>query len=75
MMEYADVKMRNGSEETLFRDRFSGSSTNMVYEVGDFEKAVRGELDVKKCHEYTEETLKIIDEIRKQNGIDFGGSI
>ena len=75
MMEYADVKMRNGSEETLFRDRFSGSSTNMVYEVGDFEKAVRGELDVKKYHEYTEETLKIIDEIRKQNGIDFGGSI
>ena len=75
MMGYADVKMRNGSEETLFRDRFSGSSTNMVYEVGDFEKAVRGELDVKKYHEYTEETLKIIDEIRKQNGIDFGGSI
>ena len=47
----------------------------MVYEVGDFVKAVRGELDVKKYHEYTEGTLKIIDEIRKQNGIDFGGSI
>lgn len=75
MMEYAEVKMRNGSEETLFKDRFSGDSTNMIYEVGDFVKAVRGELDVKKYHEYTEGTLKIIDEIRKQNGIDFGGNI
>ena len=47
----------------------------MVYEVGDFVKAERGELDVKKYHEYTEGTLRIIDEIRKQNGIDFGGNI
>ncbi len=44
---------------------------NMVYEAGDFVRAVRGELDTARFTENTRLTLRVIDEIRRQNGIKF----
>ena len=46
---------------------------NMVYELEDFAAAVRGEADPSQWQENTALTLRIMDEIRRQNGIVFPG--
>lgn len=44
---------------------------NMVYEIADFVRIIRGDTTVDYWNKLTEITLGIIDEIRKQNSISF----
>lgn len=62
------LKMRGCEPVPLMSDR---PSNNMVYELVDFVKAVRGELGTSEFTENTRITLRIIDEIRHRNGIRF----
>ena len=59
---------RNGREETLDIPK---CSNNMVYEAQIFAKAIRGELDVTHYQDKTLESMKLMDEIRRQEGIVF----
>jgi predicted dehydrogenase len=60
-----------GKEKTvLLADR---KENNMVYEIADFVKAVRGEADPAPWQKNTALTLAVMDEIRAQNGIVFPG--
>ncbi len=72
-MESLSIKKRGGEETVLSGGRFkdSGKATNMIYEVSDFVKIVNGKLSDEKFNKNTRQTLEIIDEIRRQNGIEF----
>lgn len=59
---------RNGREETLDIPK---CSNNMVYEAQIFAKAIRGELDVTHYQDKALESMKLMDEIRRQEGIVF----
>lgn len=61
--ENVSVKLRGKDAVPLGHDR---PENNMVYEIEDFVKAVRGELDCRKFHEYTRITLGIIEKILKK---------
>ena len=65
--------MRKQEPQVIFEGREDGGAGNMVYEVADFVKMIHGELDQAYYHEATRETLRIIDEVRKQSGIIFPG--
>ena len=73
MMESVSVKMRGGEEKILVSDRFKSDprESNMIYEVADFVKIIGGELSQEKFSGYTRDTLWIMDEVRRQNGIVF----
>ena len=72
LMESAAVKKRGGEEKILYADRFiDRQENNMIYEAADFAKAVRGELDPVPYNKTTRITLRVMDEIRRQNGIVF----
>lgn len=60
---------RRGEEKQILLDNREGN--NMVYEVADFVKMVRGETDAEESNRITHITLTIMDEIRRQNGIVF----
>ena len=61
-------KPRGEESRSLIIDR---PDNNMVYEIADFIKAIRGELDTEKYLDYSRITIRMIDEIRRQNGIKF----
>ena len=63
---------RKQAPEVIFEGREDDSAGNMVYEVADFVKMIRGGMDTAPYTAATRETLRIIDEIRKQGGIVFG---
>ena len=44
---------------------------NVKYELAAFANAINGTLDTEKYKSYTLETMRVIDEIRRQNGIVF----
>lgn len=46
---------------------------NMVYEIADFVGCVEGRMDPAPWLELTEQTIRVMDEIRRQNGITFPG--
>lgn len=59
---------RNGSEESL---DIPDCSNNMVYEACTFARAIRGELDITRYQDKTLESMKLMDEIRRQEGLVF----
>lgn len=62
---------RGGEETVIFEGREDGTDGNMVYEVADFVRMVAGDVDPTPYQDATAETLNIIDEIRRQNHIEF----
>ncbi len=62
---------RGGEEVVIFEGREDGTDGNMVYEVANFVKMIAGTADAAPYQDATAETLKIIDEIRRQNNIEF----
>ena len=62
------LRMRKSEPVPLMSDR---PQNNMVYELDDFVRAVRGEISTSEFTENTRLTLRVIDEIRRQNGIKF----
>ena len=66
--EDVKIKLRGKEAEALCA---KPDGNNMVYEVADFVAAINGTLDVSIYTEYTRKTLGIIDEIRRQSGIEF----
>ncbi len=78
MLEWVKIRRRtkntgNGknefADEWLVQNR-GGDTSNMVYEVENFVRAIRGERDADT--KATLEVLRVMDEIRRQNGIEFG---
>lgn len=69
--ENVSLKLRNTEETKLMSDRPIKPELNMIYEVEDFVKIINGEMDITPFSVWTAETLRIIDEIRKQNSIEF----
>ncbi|MBQ3078608.1 MAG: Gfo/Idh/MocA family oxidoreductase [Clostridia bacterium] len=63
--------LRKQPEEIIFSGRETAGAGNMVFEVRNFIKMISGELQAEKYALITEKTLEIIDEIRRQNGIEF----
>ena len=59
---------RNGEERVIAAGR---AECNMIYELSDFVSAIRGELDLSYYTSLTESTLRIMDEIRRENKIVF----
>lgn len=59
---------RKGEAKELIGNR---DGNNMVYEIADFVKMIRGEMSPDKFNEITRITLGIVDEVRGQNGIEF----
>lgn len=59
---------RKGEERIIARGR---AECNMIYELSDFVSSVRGELDLSYYTSLTESTLRIMDEIRRENKIVF----
>jgi len=62
------LQMRCGEEKVLVEGR---TENNMIYEVADFVSAIRGEISVDGFNEITCITLRLMDKVRKQNGIVF----
>ncbi len=63
--------LRKKPGEIIFSGRETPGAGNMVYEVRDFVKIIRGEMSELPYQINTRSTLAIIDEIRQQNGIEF----
>lgn len=59
---------RNGSEEEL---DIPDCSNNMIYEAEVFVRAISGQADITHYQDKTLESMKIMDEIRRQEGIVF----
>lgn len=66
--EGAFLRMRGEDAVPIGGER---PTCNMVYEIKDFIRAVHGELDTAKFTRDTRLTMRVIDEIRRQNGIKF----
>jgi predicted dehydrogenase len=60
---------KRGGEDTILVD--GRTENNMIYEIADFVRAIRGEMSVDSFNEVTRITLRIMDTIRDQNGIVF----
>lgn len=67
-LETVTLYPRKGEPKKLIADR---DGNNMVYEIADFVKMIRGEMTPDKFNEITHITLGIIDRVRQQNEIEF----
>ena len=77
--ETLELRLRKGS-----RDPLSGGSTemlpytpadnNMIYEIREFIKLIKNKEVNHKYLQYSLDTIRIIDEVRRQNGIVFPGA-
>ena len=67
-VEAVSLVPRNGDEQKLICDR---DGNNMVYEISDFVKMIRGEMKPDEFNKLTAITLGIIDEVRRQIEIEF----
>lgn len=63
--------IRKKPGEMIFSGRETPGAGNMIYEVRDFVKMIRKEMSCAPYHKNTRDTLSVIDEIRRQNGIEF----
>ncbi|MBQ6715132.1 MAG: Gfo/Idh/MocA family oxidoreductase [Clostridia bacterium] len=63
--------IRKKPGEIIFSGRETPGAGNMVYEVRNFVKMVREEMSALPYQNETRNTLFVIDEIRRQNGIEF----
>lgn len=68
MMESVALHRRGEEKQVLLDNR---AENNMIYEIADFVKMIRGEMTPDACNRNTRITLGIMDEIRRQNGIEF----
>ena len=50
---------------------YEPSENNMIFELTDFVRAVRGEISEKPYSDVTEKTMELLDTVRRQNGIVF----
>lgn len=66
------LKKRSGELQVLVSDR---KENNMVYEISDFVKCISGEMSPDRFSNMTRIGLRIMDEIRRQNGIVFQSEI
>ena len=71
--ENLSLKMRKEQPVPITADARDGTRPewNMVYEIEDFVRAVNGERGTADYTENTRMTMRVIDEIRRQNGIKF----
>jgi len=69
--ENVTLRLRGKEDRPLVPSRPATPEQNMTYELADFVSAVRGELAVAPFTENTRLTLRVIDEIRRQNNIRF----
>lgn len=67
-LETVGFRKRGGEEEILVSDR---TENNMIYEIADFVKCIRGEMSADRFGEMTRIGLRVMDEIRRQNDIMF----
>ncbi|MBR3928077.1 MAG: Gfo/Idh/MocA family oxidoreductase [Clostridia bacterium] len=63
--------IRKKPGEIIFSGRETPGAGNMIYEVRDFVKIIQGKMSEAVYENTTRDTLSIIDEIRRQNGIEF----
>lgn len=68
VMDGVELCMRGQEKITLVPNR---DYCNMIYEVADFVKIINGEMSADKFHENTYITLDIMDEVRRQNCVEF----
>ncbi len=62
------LRKRGGNEAILIGHR---TENNMIYEVAEFVRMIRGEASPETVNRDTLTTLTVIDTVRKQNGIEF----
>ena len=67
-LESAELKLRNEESIELITER---PENNMIYEVSDFVKCINGSITPEKYNNITKTTLRLMDEVRRQNGIVF----
>lgn len=67
-LEHVGLHMRGGEYETLIDGR---AENNMLYEIANFVRAVRGEFDLTQYLRMSRLTISLIDEARRQSGIIF----
>lgn len=63
-----EIIYRDGSKETV---PYAPVSNNMVYEIEEFVRLVKGNCVVHPYEKYSLNTLRVTDEARRQNGIVF----
>lgn len=63
--------IRKKPGEIIFFGRETPGAGNMIYEVRDFVKMIQGKMSETPYQNKTRDALSIIDEIRRQNGIEF----
>lgn len=62
------LHVRGGKYEPIIEHR---SENNMIYEIADFVRGIKGEIDVTPFNRITKITLGLMDEVRRQTGISF----
>ena len=67
-LEHVGLHMRGGEYETLIDGR---AENNILYEIANFVRAVRGEFDLTQYLRMSRLTISLIDEARRQTGIIF----
>ena len=63
--------IRKKPGEIIFSGRETPGAGNMIYEVRDFVDMIHGAISVESYQKLTRDTLSVIDEIRRQNAIEF----
>lgn len=63
--------LRKKPGEIIFSGRETPGAGNMIFEVRDFVNMVQGKMSEKPYQVLTRDTLSVIDEIRRQNAIEF----
>jgi len=67
-LEHVGLHMRDCKYEPLIENR---TEHNMLYEIANFVRAVRGEFDLTQYLRMSRLTVSLIDEARRQSGISF----
>lgn len=68
VLDSVAMNLRGQEKITLVQER---EECNMIYEVADFVKLIRGEMSADRFNETTRLTLAIMDEVRRQNHVVF----
>lgn len=76
--ETLELRLRKGSRDTLAGGdiralSFTPAKNNMVYEIREFVRLIKNKEVNHKYLQYSLNTIRIIDEVRRQNGIVFPG--
>ena len=76
--EALELRMRKGSRDTLAGGEiqtlpFTPAKNNMIYEIREFIRLIENKEVNHKYLQYSLDTIRVIDEVRRQNGIVFPG--